>query len=200
MLTASGKGRTFELRFSTPSVPSSGKVVALVEATDRGTYDIKYRAVDCDKIAHAPVADLDCETDMGCADWQQTYKAMRAEALVVGGGGGERRSTETSLVSRGDRADHDQDSLRQLAQSYMRCMQAFVEKQPELALTTLASNTVKGDKLHAKKVRQHYAAAHAYFLGVRSPSPLRTPTSFVPPLKPPCCVYWAQACKRLSRA
>jgi fido (protein-threonine AMPylation protein) len=28
---------------------------------------------------------------------------------------------------------------------------------------------VKGDKLHAKKVRQQYAAAHSYFLGVRSP-------------------------------
>jgi hypothetical protein len=95
-MPASGKRRKLEL---------SGKVVALVEATDRGTYDIKYRAVDCDKTAHAPVADLDCETDMGCADWQQTYKAMRAEALMVGGGGGERRSTETFLVSRCDRAD-----------------------------------------------------------------------------------------------
>jgi hypothetical protein len=28
---------------------------------------------------------------------------------------------------------------------------------------------VKGDKLHAKTIRQQYAAALAYFLGVRSP-------------------------------
>jgi hypothetical protein len=96
----------------------------------------QFFVVDCAKSAIAKRADLDCE-DCSCTEWQQTFKAMRAEAMISG----------------------------QVAQSYMRCLQSFAEKQADLTLATLSSNTLKGDRVHAQKVRRQYEAAHAFLLG-----------------------------------
>ena len=152
--------------------------VAVVATDDNGRQHIHYCTVNCAKSAIASVTELDCE-DMGCAEWHQTYKAMRSEALVFGGGGdgegasasrdsegkSERISDEVRTATTVSDGKAEEDSLRQVAQSYMRCMRTFVEKQAELTLTTLSSNTVKGDKLHAERVMRQYAAAHAYLLG-----------------------------------
>jgi len=166
---------------SSRAVSAGGKRRKLGAAAD-GFRHVQCHTVDCEKSCSAQAAvrsaqaSVDSEREMGCADWQQTYRAMRAEAMVVVGSGEERRAyvggdhSPSEPARRGNSDEGGQhDTLRQVAQSYMRCMEAFVAKQAELALTTLSSDSVKGDKAHAQKVRQQYAAAHEYLLGARSP-------------------------------
>ena len=97
--------------------------------------------VECAKSAKAPKALLDCEEQGRQAEFEQTFKVMRD---MVGG-------------------DEGDDSLRKVAQAYMTSMQAFVQTQAERMTTSLSSNTVKGDKAHAQRVREQYSSAHTYF-------------------------------------
>lgn len=113
--------------------------------------------VECKKSAVAPKAQLDCEASLLLADFEQTFKVMRD---VLGRFPASSKAVRVGAKPR----EEEEDSLRRVAQAYIASMKGFVQQQTELALTSLTSNTVKGDKFHAQKVREQYSQAHTYLL------------------------------------